>query len=283
MDMKPMERAISRLSAHSTWDGARNCRIGVTIAIPNWNHEYLLPRSIASALEAVRLLSQYDVPAEVLVIDDQSRDGSLVLLRQLEALYCQDGLRIMALARNGGLPAARNNALQHATYRYIVFMDADNELVPGNIHQFFRSIVETEAAVVYGNLISRGGASDEQSLVSNESFQYRAFLENYIDAFALVDRLQIFDSGGYLNTVEVEAREDWELYLHLAATGRRIIFVPLIFGIYYRLAHSMLRDAGASHEAQQIHMRRVFDQMGIRERLTFNTRHLRYHPDIGYF
>ena len=68
---------------------------GVTIAIPNWNHEILLPRSIASALRAVDLLRNEGVPAEVLVIDDASRDGSQTLLRQLEALYSKAGLRCL--------------------------------------------------------------------------------------------------------------------------------------------------------------------------------------------
>lgn len=282
MDTVTIGRAVSRLSGEPESLPARGCPDGVTIAIPNWNHEYLLSRSIFSGMKAAEALRRHNVPAEVLVIDDQSRDGSLVFLRQLEALYYQDGLRVLALARNGGLPVARNHALRHATYRHIAFMDADNELIPDNLHQFYRAIRQTGAAVVYGNLLSQGPDTSDITLISNESFQYRAFVENYIDAFALVDRLQILDAGGYLNGLEVQAREDWELYLHLAASGRRIVFVPLVFGIYHRVANSMLQEASESHGAQQRHMRRVFDQVDIRKRLMFNTRHLRYHPDIGY-
>ena len=66
--------------------GTMRSQAGVTIAIPNWNHEVLLPRSVLSALRTVAILREQGVPAEVLVIDDFSRDGSLTLLRQLEAL-----------------------------------------------------------------------------------------------------------------------------------------------------------------------------------------------------
>lgn len=282
MDGKAISRVVSRLAAQTVPQGVPMAPAGVTIAIPNWNHEYLLARSVGSAVRAVRALRAHDVPAEVLVVDDYSRDGSLTLLRQIEALHFDDGVRVIALAQNGGLPVARNVALLNARFRYIAFMDADNELVPENLYQFYRAIMQTRAAVVYGNLVWQGRTAGHASLMSNESFQSRAFTENYIDAFALVDRLQVLDTCGYLNSVEMQAREDWELYLHLAANGRRIIFVPLVFGIYYDVIGSMIKEADESHDRQQAYIRRVFDQLGIRGRLTLNTRHLRYHPDVGY-
>ncbi len=273
-------RTLTRLIAHGPAQSSRSDPVGVTIAIPNWNHELVLPRSIRSALATVRVLGERGVPAEVLVLDDQSRDGSLTLLRQLEALYFDAGLRVLALARNGGLPAARNHLLAHASYRYVTFMDADNELVPENAFLFYRAIRETRAAVVYGNLIARG--DDGTTMLSNESFQPRMFRENYIDAFACVDKAQILDSGGYTNNPMVDAREDWELFLHLAANGRGIVFVPLVLGIYHNLADSMIKQESNSHGPQQVYLRRVFDQLGMRESLLLNTRHLRYLPDVGY-
>jgi hypothetical protein len=33
---------------------------------------------------------------------------------------------------------------------------------------------------------------------------------------------------------------------------------------------------------QAVHFRRVFNQLGARDRLPLNTRHLRYHPDVGH-
>src|SRR5262245_39842065 len=116
---------------------------GVTIAIPNWNHELLLPRSIGSALRAIDLLRSEGVPAEVLVIDDGSRDGSQTLLRQLEALYYQDGLRCLAFQANAGLAASRNQTLNHARYRYLAFLDADNELIPENLPLFVKTLEQT--------------------------------------------------------------------------------------------------------------------------------------------
>lgn len=262
-------------------EGAVRCGPrGVTIAIPNWNHEFVLPRSVASALEAADALRARGVPAEVLVIDDASRDGSLVLLRQLEALYYDRGLRVLALRANGGLASARNLALLQATYRYVLFMDADNEVVPENLHHFFRAIEQTTAAAVYGNLMSHRRDSGLVAVISNESFQDKMFRHNYVDAFALFDRVQLHDAGGYDQSLRT--REDWELYLHLAASGRRIVFVPLVLGVYHDLPSSMIKETLASEAEQTARFRRVYDQLGVRDRVALNTRHLRYHPDVGY-
>lgn len=253
---------------------------GVTIAIPNWNHEFLLARSIESALTTLKALANYGVVGEVLVVDDCSRDGSLVLLRQLEALHFSDGLRVWALDENVGPSDARNQALQLARFRYIAFLDADNEIVSENLYHFYRAIKQTEAIAVYGNLI--GLADGQMRLLSNQSVQPQIFTGNYIDTCALFDRVQILDCGGFQSEQLLKGTEDWELYLHLASLGRRIIFVPLAFGIYHDLSNSLHLEA-----AQRVHdilrkVHRMFNQLEIRGRMPHNTWQLRYHPDIGY-
>jgi glycosyltransferase involved in cell wall biosynthesis len=216
------------MAAQETTDGFRT---GVTIAIPNWNHELLLPRAIDSALRTIALLRDSGVPGEVVVIDESSRDGSPMLLRQLEILYRKDGLRVLAFADTDSLASSRNHALANARYRYIVFLDADNELIPENMPVFLRALEQTGAAVIYGNLLVRTAASRcALNMLSNETVQGKLFDGNYIDAFVLVDRLQLLDAGGY--ETSYRAAEDHEMWLHLAVNGRKIVFVPLVFGYY---------------------------------------------------
>jgi glycosyltransferase involved in cell wall biosynthesis len=252
---------------------------GVTVAIPNWNHELLLPRSISSALQTVRVLRAEGMPAEVLVVDDCSRDGSPALLRQLEAQHYDDGLRVLARRENAGLAAARNLALEQARHQYVAFLDADNELLPATMPLFCRAIATTGAAAVYGNLLVRRLAARTASgVLSNESFQQRMFRENYVDAFALVDRLQLLDCGGYSD--HLPTHEDYELWLHLACCGRSLIFVPVVFGYYYRMPNSMLAESNRTLVYSRA--KRAFDQFGCRKHLPPRTLHLRYHPAIGY-
>ena len=95
--------------------------------------------------------------------------------------------------------------------------------------------------------------------------------------------MQVGDCGGYADHPAVRSREDWELYLHLAAAGRQVVFVPLVFGIYHDLPG--LDDQGVGRRARP---RRAGTSAGCSTswarggRLPLNTRHLRYHPDVGY-
>ena len=255
-------------------------QVGLTIAMPNWNHEIVLPRSIASALRAVELLRAEGVPGEVLVIDECSRDGSLTLLRQLEALYYKDGFRYVTFGDTASLAASRNEAMNHARYRYLAFLDADNELIPENLPLFLRTLERTRAAAAYGNLLIRSPTANYAHYVSsNESIQKRLFQGNYVDAFSVWDRVQLFDVGGY--DASLHCLEDHEMWLHLATNGRRIVFVPAVLGYYYILPAAMSRDV-PKQEIGAARLIRVFNQCKVRELLHVNTCHLRYHPDLGY-
>jgi glycosyltransferase involved in cell wall biosynthesis len=260
---------------------AMTAQVGVTIAIPNWNHEILLPRALTSALRAVAHLRERGIPAEVLVIDECSRDGSLTLLRQLEALHYKDGLRCLSFATTASLAASRNEAAHHARYRYVTFLDADNELIPENLPIFLEAAQQTRAAVVYGNLLVRTPTSKHAHyMLSNESLQKRIFRTgNYIDAFSVCDRFQILDAGGFDETLH--CLEDFEMWQHLATNGRRIVFVPAVLGFYYIMPSAMSSDKKIQ-ETAALRMSRIFNQTKIREILHMNTNHLRYHPALGY-
>lgn len=259
-------------------------RPGITIVIPNWNHEFVLPRSISSALNAVRELRSCQIDADILVLDDHSRDGSMPLLLQLEALYGYDGLKVVAFDVNQGVVALRNFALKEARFQYILFLDADNALFPKNLSIFYRAIQQTNAAVVYGNVVRHGPQSTYFDLFNNEVVQQHIFQQNYIDMFGLYDRLQLADTGGLTEHPLMGGHEDWELILHLAVSGRRLVFVPIMMGIYYEMPGSRVSPfhTKEAKEQRQEYIERVFDQLQIRQKQMMRTLQLRYHPDIGY-
>jgi len=253
---------------------------GVTIAIPNWNHEYFLARSIRSGLDAVRHVRERGSSAEVLVVDDTSRDGSRPLLRQLEARYRDDGLRVHHNATNQGPGGSRNSAIALARYRFIIFLDADNELVASNIPLFHRAIIETDATAVYGNLLVRKALrSTAHEARSTECFHNGIFLINHIDTLAIYDRIRLADAEGF--DASLPGLEDWEMWLHLATNGCRIVFVPMVFGFYDLMPHS---TNASVPDIERLHGRRkrIYDQSGFREHRRTKSHHLRYFPGVGY-
>jgi len=88
----------------------------VSVAIPCFNQARFLNDAIAS----VRL--QRYAPVEVVVVDDGSTDGSAQVAAAAGVRLTRQG--------NAGLSSARNAGLEMARGEFIVFLDADDELLP---------------------------------------------------------------------------------------------------------------------------------------------------------
>ena len=83
----------------------------------------------ATIADAVRSALAEPETAEVIVVDDASRDATAAAA---EAAACGDGrLRVIRCAVNGGPAAARNRALEAATGAFVAVLDADDFLLPG--------------------------------------------------------------------------------------------------------------------------------------------------------
>jgi glycosyltransferase involved in cell wall biosynthesis len=252
---------------------------GLTIFIPNWNHRSYLPRSINSALQAVGHLEEAGFLAEVLVIDDASRDGSQKLLRSIQTLYEESRLKTLFLKQNLGLARLRNLALQVSRFRYICMLDADDELVPDNLPLFLQSIIETGAALVHGNLIVKQG-TEVSGVLPGTIATMQLTRANFIAAFALVDARRLLRAGGF--TSDPRLYEDWEMVLHLIAEEERIVLVPAVMGYIYRSPESLLtREGGSLSEEMRALVRRMFAQTGTREWDSVQVGDV-YHPAVGF-
>lgn len=94
----------------------------VSILIPCYNAALWLATTLESAL------AQTWPDTEIIVVDDGSTDGSLVLARRFESR----GVRVVTQV-NAGASAARNHALRQARGDFFQFLDADDLLSPGKI------------------------------------------------------------------------------------------------------------------------------------------------------
>jgi glycosyltransferase involved in cell wall biosynthesis len=89
------------------------------------------------------ILSQCDENIEIIALDDQSTDGSFEYLQALAAKSSHP-IKILQHTHNRGLSAARNSLVAAATGGYVWFLDSDDVLVDGAVHQL-RKIVERYA------------------------------------------------------------------------------------------------------------------------------------------
>lgn len=116
-------------------------QLDVTVVMPSFNRSALIRR----ALDSVR--KQNVMPHEILVVDDASTDDTVA---QVEAWRDETGfpVRIERLAKNGGVAAARNRAMELATTRYVSFLDSDDEHLPDTLLRLVTVLQDHPDAVV---------------------------------------------------------------------------------------------------------------------------------------
>lgn len=99
----------------------------LSIIIPVFNKEKFLTRCFDSILSQ---MEHDDNSYEILVVDDGSTDNSSAIINEYSAKY---NLFRVITQTNSGVSIARNVAINAATGSYILFLDADDELIDGSL------------------------------------------------------------------------------------------------------------------------------------------------------
>lgn len=106
----------------------------------------VIPMHDASAT-VVRVVQSFlaldGIGVEVVLVDDASSDNSVA---RVEALGRPE-VRVVRLATNAGAGVARNAGFPHATGRYTLFFDADDEVVPATVEAAVAALDRTDADV----------------------------------------------------------------------------------------------------------------------------------------
>ena len=117
----------------------------VSVIVPIYNVEQYLEKCVES------LLAQLHDNLEILLVDDGSKDGSL----QIAERYAQthpEKCRLVRREKNGGLSAARNTGLEHATGDWVAFLDSDDWVTEDYISAMYEVAVKDDADIVMSSL-----------------------------------------------------------------------------------------------------------------------------------
>lgn len=180
--------------------------VQVSVIIPCFNQgEYL-----GEAIESVQ--GQDHRNLEIIVIDDGSTDDTPEVAGRYPAVK-------YTYQANQGLSAARNSGIDRSSGDYLVFLDADDWLLPGGITANLHRLVENEAA----GFVSGGHRKVDLAGRVIEDEESRPGAEPYLDLLrgnyigmhgAVMYPRWIFDRFRY--DVRLKACEDYDLYLKIA-------------------------------------------------------------------
>ncbi len=174
--------------------------------------------------EALRSVAAQEVrPAEVVVVDDGSVDGSGDVLVALRAELA-DRLDVQVLLRpHAGLPATVDAGLRATRSPLFAVVSADDRVLPGFVGRLSDALAErADAAFAYPKMRLFG---DEHGIYRTYPFEVDRLLfdQNFVPGIAMMRREAYAEVGGLRG---LEAYEDWDLFLSFAERGWTGVLVP---------------------------------------------------------
>lgn len=116
----------------------------LTVLIPAYNEAAGLDRCV----EVVRArLAALNTPAELLIVDDASRDNTAQVAEALARAYPE--VRVLRHAANGGIGATFLTAVANARGEWLILIPADLAMDPADLHRFLEAA--QNADIVVGN------------------------------------------------------------------------------------------------------------------------------------
>lgn len=177
---------------------------------------------IADAIESVR--RQTRAAWELVVVDDASTDETAATVRALE----EPRLTLLAQERNRGVSAARNRGLAAASGEYVLFLDADDWLMPDALERLIGALAaHPEAAAAYGEAVCADASGRAYGTGQRPLFHRRPSGEvaeallahNFVvtPGVLCARTAAVRAAGGFDESVRVA--EDWVLWCALARRG----------------------------------------------------------------
>ena len=125
----------------------------LSICLPVWNEAENVPELVGRLFPA---LQAADVPHELVVVDDDSEDGTAEAFQE----YAKDHpIRVIVRKNERGLGSAIHRGLRESTGEILSVMDADLSHPPEVMPRLYRAVVEDGYEMAIGSRYVRGGGT----------------------------------------------------------------------------------------------------------------------------
>ncbi|WP_439883017.1 glycosyltransferase family 2 protein [Pontibacter sp. MBLB2868] len=228
----------------------------VSVIIPVYNSQNVLAASIKSVL-----LQTYP-NIEMIIVDDSSTDQSYAIAKTFESERCK-----IIRQKNAGAAVARNTGLEHATGKYIQFLDVDDFLSKEKIEKQILVLEQNPGKVAVCNYIeffseeelSAKSVRSDQSEFIFSSDNPAEFLINlyggngqphFIQTNSwLLPRTLVEEVGGWRRFRCPD--DDGEFFARLILASKGVVYVPGVFNYYRRTINKVSLSSNTNRKYLQ--------------------------------
>ncbi len=211
--------------------------VNVSIIIPAYN----AGETIADALESA--LAQTYPHWEAIVVDDGSRDETPAIAMK----FAEKDTRIRVVSQpNGGEAAARNKGVTLANFDWLLFLDADDLILPSHLERLTSEIVsnpELDAAHCGSARVTLDGSLIIEKYLPPEGDMFTTLARRAaFPIHACIVRRSLVEAVGNFDT-SLRTSPDWDLWQRIARTGARFGAVREVLALYRMRPNSASLDA----------------------------------------
>ena len=120
----------------------------ISIIMPAFNEENHI---VLSLEETVKTFDNFKCDYEIIVFDDGSKDKTFALACEFAHKYNNGRIIVKRNVVNHGKGRALRKGFRHAKGDYVIFLDSDMDLHPGQINTFFDIMQLTNTDIVIGS------------------------------------------------------------------------------------------------------------------------------------
>lgn len=213
----------------------------ISVVVPIHNGAKWLGQTLDS------LFSQTYPYFEIILVDDASTDK----LREVLSSFHDNRLRIVHLNKNGGVSAARNQAIRLAKGDFIAFCDADDLCQPQRFERQLAFLQQHHEIGMCGSAFTCFDTQDRETVenpASDEEIRLALMQGNCFGLSTIMARAAVLKTTQFDVTLAVA--EDYDLWTRLAASGVRFANLPDVL-IRYRW-HSQQASRHKSERLDQV-------------------------------
>lgn len=188
----------------------------VSVITPLYNCEKYVSGTIQSVID------QTFTHWEMLITDDKSTDKSYSVAQSW--LDKDDRIKLFQLEENRGAAAARNHSIEHATGRYIAFLDSDDRWMPQKLEKQIKFMTDNDYPITYTRMevVSESGEKKNDFRFMPKVYYQKMLCKNHIP-----NSTAVYDTShfGKVYAPNLRKRQDYAMWLYLLRQ------VPYAYGL----------------------------------------------------
>jgi glycosyltransferase involved in cell wall biosynthesis len=198
---------------------------------------------------------------EVIVVDDHAPDdGTKDIVHDFAKEHPQQRVEFIRHARNQGVSAARNTAIEASRGEHIALLDPDDLWAPWHLENCLASFRKEPAVdvctgpVVHFRIGPPGTYRKLHPLPDwkVDHFPYSLAVHNFIQPSAtVVRRTALMEVGGFETDPALQHIEDYDLWIRLVEAGKRFTFLRTPTSGYRKHAEAASADVQRMKELDQ--------------------------------